>query len=358
MTLLSHGKPSTPWAWGRALALAAACLPWPAQAQAHECPGPGAGATFNLRIDNDMFGGVGQDQGYSNGFLATWVSPNLARDLDDPCLPEAVRSLNKHLSWLRHSGQDEQNMVLGFGQVLFTPTDRTRTDLIAEDRPYAAALLFSVGYNARRDGTLHTAQLRLGIVGPSARGRQVQNGWHHIIGVDPFDGWDNQLRDEPVAQLLYEQRQRGLRHVTPSGWGWDATGHWGASLGNFATYANAGAELRWGYRLPDDLGTAPLRPAGENTTPLRAAGRSQGWAGHLFVAADARWVLRDISLDGNTFKSSHHVDKRALVADVGYGVAVTWDAWKFAFARYHRSREFRGQQEVPVYGSFTISRRF
>ena len=141
MTLLSHGKPSTPWAWGRALALAAACLPWPAQAQAHECPGPGAGATFNLRIDNDMFGGVGQDQGYSNGFLATWVSPNLARDLDDPCLPEAVRSLNKHLSWLRHSGQDEQNMVLGFGQVLFTPTDRTRTDLIAEDRPYAAALL-------------------------------------------------------------------------------------------------------------------------------------------------------------------------------------------------------------------------
>ena len=103
---------------------------------------------------------------------------------------------------------------------------------------------------------------------------------------------------------------------------------------------------------------APLRPAGENTTPLRAAGRSQGWAGHLFVAADARWVLRDISLDGNTFKSSHHVDKRALVADVGYGLAVTWAEWKFAFARYHRSREFRGQQEVPVYGSFTISRRF
>jgi hypothetical protein len=31
--------------------------------------------TLNLRIDNDMFGGIGQDQGYSNGFLASWVSP-------------------------------------------------------------------------------------------------------------------------------------------------------------------------------------------------------------------------------------------------------------------------------------------
>ena len=46
------------------------------------------------------------------------------------------------------------------------------------------------------------------------------------------------------------------------------------SLGNFATYANAGGELRFGLRLPDDFGTAPLRPAGENTAPVKvAAGR-------------------------------------------------------------------------------------
>lgn len=316
-------------------------------------------STINVRIDNDMFGGVGQDQGYSNGFLITSVSPNLVDYVDDPCLPAVVRRLNSYLAWLQPTGFDEQNMTIGVGQVLFTPTDRERTDLITDDRPYAAALLFSSGYNARSGKHLRTSQIRFGIVGPSARGGQIQNGWHRIIGTELFQGWKNQLRNEPVLQLIHERRQRWAVGRMGSGWNWDAIGHAGGSLGNFATYANAGAEWRFGYHLPDDFGTAPLRPAGENTAPVSAAASSRdGWTGHLFVAVDARWVLYDITLDGNTFKSSHSVDKHPLVADVGYGLAVTRGLWKFAFARYHRTREFRGQNAVPVYGSFTISRRF
>ncbi|MFJ5483686.1 lipid A deacylase LpxR family protein [Pectobacterium actinidiae] len=318
-----------------------------------------AASTINVRIDNDMFGGMGQDQGYSNGFLISSVSPNLVDYQDDPCLPASVQRLNRYLAWLQPDGYDEQNMTLGFGQVLFTPTDRKRTDLIMDDRPYAAALLFSTGYNARSGDHLRTSQIRFGIVGPSALGKQVQNGWHRIIGAEPFDGWKHQLRDEPVLQLIHERRQRWVRRVDGSGWGWDAVGHWGGSVGNFATYANTGAELRFGYRLPDDFGTAPLRPAGENTSPISAgASRFNGWAGHVFVGLDGRWVLHDITLDGNTFRSSHSVDKRPLVADVGYGLAITHGVWKFAFARYHRTREFDGQKSRPVYGSFTVSKRF
>lgn len=73
---------------------------------------------------------------------------------------------------------------------------------------------------------------------------------------------------------------------------------------------------------------------------------------------DARWVLRDITLDGNTFRSSPKVDKRPFVADIGYGIALYRGAWRFAFARYHRSREFDGQKHIPVYGTITIGRRF
>ncbi|MFA4261132.1 DUF2219 family protein, partial [Xanthomonas perforans] len=70
----------------------------------------------------------------------------------------------------------------------------------------------------------------------------------------------------------------------------------------------------------------------------------------------SRWVIRDITLDGNTFRNSHSVDKRPFVGDVGYGLAVMYGRWKFALARYHRTREFDTQRETPVYGSFTISR--
>jgi hypothetical protein len=50
------------------------------------------------------------------------------------------------------------------------------------------------------------------------------------------------------------------------------------------------------------------------------------------------------------------VDRRPLVGDAGYGLAVMYGHWKFALARYHRSREFEEQKEPPVFGSFTVSR--
>lgn len=313
--------------------------------------------TVNLRVDNDMFGGKGQDQGYTNGFLVSWVSPNLTDYINDPCLPTLVQRLNQFLARLQPNGFDEQNMTLGIGQVMYTPTDHERKDLIRNDRPYAGALLLSIGYNARSGDNLRTSQIRFGVVGPASGAEHTQNWWHGIIGVDKFQGWDHQLRNEPVVQLLHERRKRVVSSPLYSGWSWDYTRHWGGSLGNFATYANFGGEWRFGWHLPDDFGTAPLRPAGENTAPVHAAGDGQ-WNGHFFAAFDARWVLHDITLDGNTFSSSHSVDKKSVVADLGYGFAFYKDQWRLAVAKYYRTREFYGQDDAPVYGSITIGRSF
>jgi hypothetical protein len=316
--------------------------------------------TIAVRVDNDLFGGRAQDQGYSNGLMVTAMSPNLADYKNDPCLPRIGQLLNRHLDWLQPEGFEQLNMVVSVGQALYTPTDKEPSELIVHDRPYAAVLLASIGYNARRGSDLRSTHLRLGIVGPSARGYEVQDAWHKLIGVDRFNGWDNQLRDEPVVQLVHERMRRYTLPAVLSGASLqqDLIIHGGGALGNFATYANAGAEWRIGWRLPDDFGSTPLRPAGENTAPARQRSPNRGWAGHAFVTFDARVVAHDITLDGNTFRNSHSVDRRLAVADMGYGVAVTRGAWKLAFARYHRTREFNGQSERPVFGSFTISKAF
>lgn len=310
---------------------------------------------INIRIDNDMLGGAQQDQGYTNGALLTLVSPNLQDYTDDPCLPRLARWMNRRLERLHPGEFQQQNMIFSFGQALYTPTDNTRADLIRDDRPYAAALMVNFGYNARNGNHLRTTQLALGMIGPSAQGKQVQDAVHDALGDDKFLGWRNQLHDEPVFKLLHERMQRWPAEGNSAGWGWDAISHWGGAIGNLATYANVGGEVRFGWKLPDDFGSSPMRPAGENTAPTRR-GRAEGWSTHLFVTSDARWVVRDITLDGNTFRSSHSVDKRSFVGDLGYGVAVMRGKWKFALARYHRSREFDGQKETPVFGSFTVSR--
>lgn len=312
---------------------------------------------INFRVDNDLFGGEHQDEGYTNGAVLTFVSPNLADYTQDPCLPAPARWINRYLEKLHPGEFEQQNMVFSIGQGLFTPKDFTRRDVIPNDRPYAGILLASFGYNARNGDHLRTTQLQLGIVGPWALGKQTQDAVHDVLGDEKFEGWDNQLHNEPLIGLVHERMRRWPRDATlnASGWGWDAITHWGGTVGNRATYANLGGEVRFGWKLPDDFGSTPIRPAGENTAPSHG-GRPSGWSGHFFITADGRWVLRDITLDGNTFRDSHSVDKRPFVADLGYGIAVMYGRWKFAIARYHRTREFDTQKETPVYGSFTISR--
>jgi len=312
--------------------------------------------TVNFRVDNDLFGGRQQDEGYSNGAMLTLVSPNLNDYIDDPCLPKLARWANGHLSWLHARDFEQQNMIFSLAQVLFTPSDYTRSDLIVEDRPYAAALTVKFGYNTRIGNDLRSTQLTLGMVGPAARGKQIQNAVHALLGSEPFQGWDNQIHNEPVFMLLHARIKRGwVNEEGPSRWGRDALWRWGVAAGNLATFVNIGTELRLGWILPDDFGTSPFNPTGDNIAPPRA-GRIDRPRGHLFFSLDARWMMHDISLDGNTFRHSHSVHKRPLSGEIGYGLAIMRGRWKFALARYHRSREFDGQQRTAVLGSFTLSR--
>ena len=322
---------------------------------------------LNLRVDNDVFGA--QDQGYSNGTQLMLVSSDLANGDTDDASEEGCRWpltdwLGRRLRFLAPAGSEQQNLTFSFSQAIFTPSNRKWTSLIPYDRPYAAALLLGLGYNARRGDRLQANLLQMGIVGPSARGRQSQNQIHKLTGDDPFLGWDNELGDEGVFRVVHEQLQRHLPRAPAAvgdSWRWDAVSHWGVSVGNLLTHVNVGGEFRWGPSLPDDFGSSPMRPAGERTIGRRGEGRSAfaaELAGHAFLAIDARWVLWDISLDGNAFKSSHSVDKEPFVADLGFGIALTQGPWKIVIARFHRSREFRGQKDLPVFGSVSVSRSF
>ncbi len=340
--------------WRRAvLPLAAACLLWPALGLAQtECGSAANPSRLTARSDNDVYGRAGQDQGYTAGFALDYTS---AMFEGDSCGPALVRWLDGHLGWLQINGAQQRNLMLTASQGIYTPTDGTRADLILDDRPYAGVLMLGVGANSRRGDHLATTQLRLGMVGPSAAGEWSQDTVHRIFGRPRFKGWDNQLRDEVLVQVQHERLWRLRREERSNGWGWDLTSHAGGSLGNLATFANAGAEVRWGKHLPDDFGTDPQRPAGENRAPSVQPFDGSRWAWHLFSSIDARWVLQDITLDGNTWKDSHSVDADEGVADLSVGIAATRGRWKIGGAIVGRTREFRGQEERPVFGSVSVS---
>ncbi|NMM27613.1 MAG: lipid A deacylase LpxR family protein [Glaciimonas sp.] len=311
---------------------------------------------INFYLENDLVSG--SDSDYTNGIKVSWVSANLKDYIHDPCLPVWVRTLNRAFESVHPGQYSSRNMVVTAGQAMYTPSDKKATGIVANERPYAGWLYLGLGYNARNARQMDTVEVNLGMVGPASLAEQSQDFIHNLRGIERFNGWSNQLHNELGLQMVAERKNKIWISENKSGPKFDAISHYGVSLGNVATYANAGLELRAGSRLPDDFGTAPIRPASDSNAPLAEGAASRRLADHAlhaFVALDARAVVRDIFLDGNTFGDSHSVAKKNLVGDASAGLAWHWPGGKLTYAYYMLSKEYQTQSKLHRYGSLTLS---
>jgi len=281
------------------------------------------------------------------------VSPTVG-GFQDSSLNASTRWLNRRLEWLQPEGFAYNNMVVTLGQGMFTPSDWRLETPDPNDRPYAGVLVFGVTYNGRDENSMRATTFNVGVVGPSAFAKETQRFVHTVVGGERFAGWGHQLRDEPVFRVMQQRLHK--RTMTKPTWMTDVIFHYGGSVGNLTTFANAGAEVRIGGWIPDNFGSAPALPVAENTAPTIGPIFSETVRVHAFAALDVRYVAHDITLDGNTFKDSASVDREDWVADLGVGVAAHYGNWKIAFARYFRTREFRGQDSEAELGSLTIRR--
>ncbi|MGD9660217.1 MAG: lipid A deacylase LpxR family protein [Porticoccaceae bacterium] len=315
--------------------------------------------TVNLYLENDLFGET--DQNYTNGIRLSWVSPNLTSYDNDPDVPKWINTINNRFDkLLGFKETPTRNLVISLGQSIYTPETIEARELLVDERPYAGYLYLGFAYHGRTENRLDSVEVNLGIVGPSSLGEQAQDNIHNIRGLDKFQGWDNQLSDEPTLQLVYENKLRLFKHHLPTGLEQDFISHAGAALGSVAIYANAGGEYRFGWDLPEDFGTSAVRPGGDNSAPGKGDIRLRHvdkfiYGLHGFISVDGRMVGRDIFIDGNTWENSHRLDREYFVADIAVGFSFLVRNWKLSYAQVFRTKEFKGQPRHHEYGSLTLS---
>jgi hypothetical protein len=79
---------------------------------------------------------------------------------------------------------------------------------------------------------------------------------------------------------------------------------------------------------------------------------------HFFAGFNTSAVLRNIFLDGNTFRDSHSVDKKPFVLQGIAGVAVIVHRFKITYAYVYQTKEYETQNEDQEYVSMTVSYSF
>jgi lipid A 3-O-deacylase len=308
--------------------------------------------TVSIYVENDVL--AASDSNYTSGFKLTWTTA-LPTGGQDDLQPKWDYPLIRRLPFVKKPGFQRMRS-LSIGQSVFTPEDLRRSDLIVEDRPYAGFSYLGIAFHSSNSRRMDSLEFDIGIVGRHSYGEDIQKTVHKWTSSTHPEGWDNQLKDEFALNVTYESKWKLLQSGLGKGFGYDLIPHLGGRLGNVHIYANAGMEARFGWSLPNDYGTCPIRPGCEINTAFDAGVPSRGRFGiHIFVGVDGRAVARDIFLDGNTFRDSHSVDKEHFVADIMAGMALRAGGLKITYAFVYRTKEFKTQDDEQIFGSILLS---
>jgi hypothetical protein len=300
--------------------------------------------SISLRWENDMFGFT--DRYYTNG-----VSLSLAHSG-----PSWMDPLADLLPW----GQGHRTVSYDIAQSIVTPADKQRSVPDPNDRPYAGILSLSFTLHLDRSNSYHGLKLVTGVVGPWSLAAETQREVHrHGTSPEP-QGWDYQLENEPILNLAYEYRRKFRLAGRCKGWAIEAIPSAGGWLGNLLTQGQFGGFLRAGYNLPNDFGLTLIRGMGHlpPANGLKNFKANSNWGFSIYGVVLANLVLRDITLDGNTFTDSPRVDKNFFVPTAGFGMAIGNRHFQTSFTYLFWGKEFKGQQNGSKFGAITFSYLF
>ena len=202
-----------------------------------------------LQVENDAvsdFKGT-SDQYYTAGQRLSYTSPTTG-------LPNWLTGFGRAV-W----GDGVQRVSIDLSQSIFTPRNTQISPPNPYDRPYAGYLTLDGTLIHDTDTQRSLLAVSLGVVGPSSLAREVQNGFHNIIGDTPNQGWHYQLQDEPAIELLAEKTFR-VPLTRVGAFEVDTLPSLTAGVGTVRDYVQAGAIIRFGQGLGSDFGAPRIRP--------------------------------------------------------------------------------------------------
>jgi hypothetical protein len=282
--------------------------------------------TITIQLENDSVPRR-TDMYYTSGERLAYTSP--------------TGQLPGPLSALGHTllGEGQQRFASELSQYIFTPFNTNAQNPPLNDRPYAGILMGTLSLIQDTDTTRTALALGLGVIGPAAIGRDVQNGFHDLIHDSEANGWHSEAHNQAVVQLTADRTWRvGLAEA--QGVEADALPSLTLGAGTFRIYSQAGVQFRVGQGLKSDFGAPRMRP-GLTGTDAYAATLPFAW--YFFAGVDGQAVAWDETLDGEPFVNSRHVSRIPLVGEFQAGLAVMFRGMRITVTHVLRSNEFRGQ---------------
>jgi lipid A 3-O-deacylase len=310
-------------------------------AAAQELP-PDPVSVWTLQDENALVGPLAQRY-YTNGVRLGYVSGTDG-------VPDFLTGVGRAV-W----GDGQLRIGIDLTQQIYTPKDIADPTWPPGDRPYAGVLLANFTLYRDVPDSRSALGLSIGLVGPGAFARQTQNAFRTLFNQTEANGWNSQLANEPLFELTSGRTWR-LAMGSIGGLQTDALPELEIGLGNLRIFASTGIGFRIGQGLDSDYGPVRIFPGPSGGTAFRP---TRPFAWYLFLGADGQGVVRDITLDGNDFRSGPSVSPSPVVGEVTGGIGIIAFGTRISYTHIVQSAQFEHQKGGPIQlDSLAISTRF
>lgn len=267
-------------------------------------------ADINFLLENDLFAREKSDRSYTNGVKISYTTPERSISL---------------FQWM------------------YTPTDITIKENQPDDRPYAGWLGVEYVDFQKSRNNLRGTGVQVGVIGPLAFGEQTQTIAHKIFnGRDP-KGWDNQIDNKFSLNFVWLYRQVLFRSPNQ-----DIIFNSHNVLGNTLVQSGLSINHRTGRNIPRDFGTFQHEPILHSVQP-------NDYRLYLNTTLSARYVHDNFTITGHP---DNNIELENFVYTFAIGPTFERGNWKIEYLHNFRTREFDTDNNIHIFGSINIIRRF
>ncbi len=266
---------------------------------------------MSIEFENDVF--ANKDSGYTSGTHIGW----LGSEINDYDLNKSVnvyghfmKNLVASLPSLSLNNQKKHHAGISIYQMIFTPTDISKTEVDYNDIPYSGSLLSSFFFFEWDSESYHEYSLDIGIVGPNSGAEWVQNTFHKVAGKKP-NGWDNQLDNKLMLGVSYGYGIKSWTKDYENKFKSDWVNAFRCQVGNFSTGISGSSIWRLGENYSNSF-NSNFPGAMGNSSLLSIPKRNKylGWSFSMGLLADAVAYYHIIdsaneyNIDRNKFSAS------------------------------------------------------
>ncbi|CAL2104316.1 putative enzyme [Tenacibaculum sp. 190130A14a] len=290
---------------------------------------------FSFLNDNDLYVSVKRDRYYTNGMFLSY----------------------RYLSGTSSDKVKKKIYEFQIGQEMYTPFKAT-VDLKGDhDRPFAAHLFGSFGIHRfyQNNSALKTS-LQLGIIGPEALGRDLQDFIHDIYGYKKAIGWNYQIASAISINLNASYLKQISSNQAKT---LDLTWSNRLRVGTVYTDASTGLYGRIGLKPLQDLVNTIAFNSNLNNSNSKTTNVSEIF---FFINPMIHYTLYDATIQGSFLNNNSPItfDINPFKFTTQIGLQFTLNRFNLGYFINYHTKKLKSIQ-VPgsnVYGTVLINYQF